>query len=86
MPRPTGGRGYKGAGTVHIRIPLPIEAEVRKLVNEFYEETDNDKLVKALPSFEEVLFTAQQILTQKKSARASLSKLLSEIYGQEVKL
>lgn len=93
MSRPVGGRGYKGVGTVHIRIPLPIEDKVRKLVNEFYEDPKNqqetregDKLVNKLPSLEEIVPIAQEVLSQKKSARLSLSKLLEKIYGREIKL
>jgi hypothetical protein len=87
MGRPTGGRGHKATGSVHIRVPLPIQEQVRQLVNHFYDNGDNDdKLVKMLPSLEEATVFAEEIVSYKKSARVSLSKLLEKIYGQEVEL
>lgn len=86
MPRPTGGRGCKGVGTTHIRVPLPIEQQVRKLINDFYDDQDVLKPVNLLPSLEDASDTARNILLSKKSARVSMSKLLERIYGQEVEL
>jgi hypothetical protein len=85
MGRPTGGRGHKGAGTTHIRVPLPITEKVRALVAEFYEEGDH-KPGNKLPSLDEATVFAQTILAGKKSAKVSLSKLLEAIYGQKVEL
>jgi hypothetical protein len=86
MNKPVGGRGHKGVGTTHIRIPLPVEDKVRKLVNDFYEGTDGDILVNKLTTLEDAIDIAKNVLSSKKSARASVSKLLGRIYGQEVEL
>lgn len=86
MPRPTGGRGYKGVGTTHIRVPLPIEQQVRKLVNEFYEGGNTQEPVNEFPSLDEAISIAENVLSAKKSARVSVSKLLEAIYGQKLEL
>lgn len=84
MPKPVGGRGYKGVGTTHIRVPLPITDKVRQIVAEFYEE--DYKPANKFPTLEEAVEIAQQMLVQKKSARVSLRRLLEAIYGQPVEL
>ncbi len=86
MPRPTGGRGYKGVGTTHIRVPLPIEQKVRKLIDDFYDGEQIQEPVNELPSLEEATNIAKTVLSFKKSSRVSLCKLLERIYGQEVEI
>jgi hypothetical protein len=86
MSKPIGGRGYKGVGTTHIRVPLPIEDKVRRMVDQFYEGEIDPKPVNQLTTLEQVTDLAKEILSLKKSARVSISKLLQRIYGQEVEL
>ena len=83
-----GGRGVKAPyETTHVRIPMPIKAEVEKLSQAFKDGTlnqDNDSDEQL--SFEEAVKIAKEILKSKKSARASMEKLLTSIYKQEVEL
>ena len=85
MPKPVGGRGRKSFGSTHIRVPLPIEDKVRQLVAEFYEE-ENHKPVNRLPTLEQAIDLAKNILAKKKSAKISLSQLLEAIYGETIEL
>lgn len=86
MGKPVGGRGHKGVGTTHIRVPLPIKDDVRELIEKFYQNEGSPKVVNTLPSLEEAMALAKSIASQKKSARVSLSKLLNAIYGGEVEI
>ena len=45
---------------------------------------DNDLITKSLPSLDEALPIAKQILKHKKSARQTVSKLLSKLYSTRV--
>jgi len=85
MPKPVGGRGRKSFGSTHIRVPLPIEDKVRQLIAEFYEE-ENHQPVKRLPTLEQAIDLAKNILAKKKSAKISVSQLLEAIYGETIEL
>lgn len=97
MPGLKGGRGHKAPyETTHIRVPVPIKEEVDKLVNKYKEcVLQGDKVDINFSSVQSDLISitpddaiqiAQSILKQKKSAKASLEKLLTALYGQEIKL
>lgn len=86
MVKPVGGRGLKAPyETTHIRVPVPIKPEVERLIERFRDggETQSEN---TLTSFDDAVVIAKNILTQKKSSRASMSKLLTAIYGQNVTL
>lgn len=86
MNKPKGGRGHKAPyETTHVRIPVPILEEVERLKQRYHSEDPNEP-VNLVTSFEEAIILAKGILTQKKSARVSLEKLLTALYQSEVKL
>lgn len=86
MSKPVGGRGNKAPyETTHVRVPVPIKSEVERLIEEF-REGKSQQQENSLTSLEDALVTARDILKQKKSARVSLEKLLTAIYGQNVEL
>lgn len=83
-----GGRGVKAPyETTHIRIPVPIKAEVERLSQAYKEGITNqsDESERQL-TFDEAVQLAKEILKSKKSARVSIEKLLTGIYKQEVEL
>lgn len=80
-----GGRGVKAPyESTHVRVPVPIKEEVEKLIEKF--KSGDKEEEKQLPSLEESVEIARVILNQKKSARVSVEKLLTGIYGVEVSL
>lgn len=84
--KPVGGRGRKAPYiTTHVRVPEPVKHEVEKLIRQFHEGEELDDS-NQLTSFESAVNFAHEILAQKKSARVSMSKLLTAIYGQSVEL
>ncbi len=86
MAKPVGGRGKRATyETTHVRVPVPIKAEVEKVISRFFEE-EEQTTDKAVNNLDEAIVTARNILAQKKSARVSLQKLLTAIYGQDVEL
>lgn len=75
MNIPKGGRGVKAPyETVVIRIPKPIETDVLDLVNSYRSGTY--KLVTSYLDKDQIIELANSILTNKKSAKISLTKLL----------
>lgn len=85
---PRGGRGHKAPyQTMQVRVPVPIEHKVKKLIADYRqsvltgEELVTDELDMTLT---QALVEAKKIIKQKKSARVSMAKLLSVIYGQQV--
>ena len=90
MPKPKGGRGQTAPyETTHVRVPVPLKAEVDRMIEEYRnfvlsgEETETKKRQIEL---DEAISVAQSILKQKKSAKQSAEKLLTALYGEEVKL
>ena len=95
MSKPKGGRGkiapYK---TTHMRVPVPLKERVSKLIEEYRdglsqtddEHQDSSSKSKELDklSLTEAKEKCKDIVKQKKSARASLAKLLTALYGEEV--
>lgn len=77
-----GGRGKKAPyKTTHVRVPEPIKAEVERMAAQYRAGELN-----TMPALDDAIQTAQSILRQKKSARASMEKLLTSLYGQTVSL
>ena len=86
MPKHLGGRGRKAPyETTHVRVPMPIKAEVQQLIDAFYSE-ETVEPVKTLTGLDDAIDTARSLLKQKKSARVSIINLLTSIYGQNVEL
>ena len=85
MNLPKGGRGKKANYETRVmRIPAPVASEVETLVHAFHsgEAVTDDEL----PTLPDAIATAQAILKSKKSARLSMQRLLTAIYGAEVNL
>lgn len=86
MAKPIGGRGVKAPyESTHVRVPKPIKADVEALIEQFHSKGEVST-EKKLTSLEDAVTAARSILIQKKSAKASMSKLLTVIYGQNVEL
>lgn len=85
-----GGRGQKAPWeTTHVRCPVPIRDEIQSQINQWKAKRiggDSTYEEKPLADLDSVINLAEKVLNQKKSARVSIEKLLTEIYGQEVKL
>lgn len=85
MNKPKGGRGKRAEYTsTHVRVPEPLVKEVEALKRKFFgmdEEAENP-----LPSLENAMTIAKGILLQKKSARVSVEKLLTALYGGDITL
>lgn len=96
-----GGRGLKAPyESTHVRVPVPLKAKVEGMIASYKESLDVEVAVSSLVKPEnpltdnpenlltvnEAIEIATKILGQKKSAKISLSKLLSAIYGQEIVL
>lgn len=83
-----GGRGKKASyETTHVRIPLPIKAEVEKMSQAYRDGLlDQDDNSNKQLELGEALKIAKEILKAKKSARVSIEKLLTAIYKQDVEL
>ena len=95
MSKPKGGRGkiapYK---TTHMRVPVPLKKRVSKLIEEYRDglsQTDDEHQYSSSESKEldklsltEAKEKCKDIVKQKKSARVSLAKLLTALYGEEV--
>jgi hypothetical protein len=95
MNKPVGGRGYKAPyTTTHVRVPTDIKPQVEALIDNYRAKImgvdDNNPLTTSvdnlLPTLEEGVKLAQEIIERKQSARKSMALLLSTLYNQEVKL
>lgn len=90
-----GGRGKTAPyETTHVRVPLPLKEVIQAVVDN-YRWTQHipsiddlkQKEVKEEPCYEDVAIEiAKQILKSKKSAKASMEKLLTGIYSKEITL
>lgn len=86
MIKPTGGRGKKAPYTsTHVRVPDALVLEVEALKRRYF-NPDDEQPINPLTSIEDAMAIAKGILTQKKSARISLEKLLTALYGGDVTL
>lgn len=88
MPTPKGGRGHKAPyETTHVRIPVPIKGKVETLIEEFRLEViegvkpvRDDKI-----TLESAKEKAKKLLRAKTSKLETIARLLTLIYGEEVK-
>lgn len=86
MSKQLGGRGKKAPyETTHVRVPVPIKPQIEALIEQF-KNGESESSENPLTSIDEAVILAKSILTQKKSARVSLQKLLTGIYGVEITL
>lgn len=85
MPNYVGGRGKKAPyETTVIRVPKPLEHDVKKLISNYRNEPSDPLGIKL--SVDEAIEYAKSILKSKKSARVSLEKLLQVLYNQPINL
>jgi hypothetical protein len=87
MNKPLGGRGKKAPyETTHLRIPLPIKADIEKLIENYrlsvidgIESQDN-----GLMSVEDAKLLTRKLIKAKTSKIDTLIKLLTSIYDVEI--
>jgi hypothetical protein len=87
MNKPLGGRGKKAPyETTHLRIPVPIKADIEKLIDNYrlsvidgIESEDN-----GLMSVEDAKLLTRKLIKAKTSKIDTLVKLLTSIYGVEI--
>lgn len=86
--KPKGGRGHVVPyQTTHLRVPVPIKPRLEQIIDDY--KTDILKGVdyseRNYLNVNEAKKLAKQILKYKKSAKASLAKLLTGLYDVEIK-
>jgi hypothetical protein len=86
-----GGRGKTNPWqSVTVRLPVPLLETVEKLKRDFIVSQELPLLSPnnqpSLPDKTELIALATKCLARKKSARATLSVFLSELYGETIKL
>lgn len=87
MNKPLGGRGKKAPyETTHLRIPVPIKADIEKLIENYrlsvidgIESEDN-----GLMSVEDAKLLTRKLIKAKTSKIDTLAKLLTSIYRVEI--
>lgn len=87
MNKPLGGRGKKAPyETTHLRIPVPIKADIEKLIENYrlsvidgIEFQDN-----GLMSVEDAKLLTRKLIKAKTSKIDTLIKLLTSIYSVEI--
>lgn len=80
-----GGRGKKAPyDTTHVRVPLPVKAEVDAVVERFRNGGRTQQELVNKYDLDRAIQLANDALKQKKSARATMSRFLSEMYGQDI--
>lgn len=89
MSKPLGGRGVKAPyTTTHIRIPSDLKAEFEARIESYRENLltgkKSDTIEKSLTGLTEAIEEARLIVKSKKSARKSMARLLTAIYGTPV--
>lgn len=94
MTKLVGGRGHKAPyETTHIRVPVPLKADVEKLIEGYRAQVlgreDVRKAYKNLVSdhkldLEAAKALAQKLLRAKVSKTETVAKLLSAIYEEEI--
>jgi hypothetical protein len=90
MAHTKGGRGLKAPyDTTHLRVPVPIKDKIQRIIDAYKESLDpnlDTSENKKLLTPNEAIEIAQTILSQKKSAKVSMGKLLTAIYGENIVL
>lgn len=89
MSKPLGGRGVKAPYTsTHMRVPLPLKPEFEARIESYRENLltgkNSDTIEKSLTSLPEAVEAAKSLVKSKKSARKSMARLLTAIYGTPV--
>ena len=83
-----GGRGHKAPyQTKQMRVTVPVQDKVREIVKQFHRELEGEEtqdLKSSIKELDEAIDLAKSITRQKKSARISMAKLLSRIYGVSI--
>jgi hypothetical protein len=75
MNMPKGGRAVKAPyQTVVIRVPKPIESDILEIIQSYRD--GSQKLVTSNLDKDKMIELAKSILSEKKSAKISLTKLL----------
>jgi hypothetical protein len=88
MTKPLGGRGKKAPyETTHMRVPLPLKTQIEKLIEDYRLSAIDgiDRPSSELIPIEEALKTAQKLLRSKTAKNDTVAKLLTSIYGVEIK-
>jgi hypothetical protein len=87
MDKPVGGRGKKAPyQTTHIRVPIPVKAQVEKLIEEYrlsgttQVKSDSQQVI----SLEDAKKLSKKLLKAKTKNVESHAKLLTAIYGLQV--
>jgi hypothetical protein len=96
MKHTKGGRGKKAPyESVTVRVPLPIQEVIQKICDTYRDSLDIDIALAILSSSDsdslplsesKAIDLAQAVLRSKKSAKWSMSKLLSGIYSKDIVL
>lgn len=102
MPIPKGGRGLKAPyETTHVRVPVPIQEPIQSFIDEWKQlkisgnESDTINPLTTLDAskkltdkcdLDRAVKLAHNVLKQKKSARVSLERFLSEVYQEDITL
>lgn len=82
MANPVGGRGHKAPyTTTHVRVPEPVKTEVEKLIADYKAGSPGLYVGR-----DELIEMCRVILTQKKSAKHSLNKLLTTLLNVDIAL
>jgi len=94
--KPKGGRGHVAPyTTTHLRVPTAIKEQIQLAIDSYKElilngEVDPDQEINLwetkVPSKDEAVAIAQKILRSKKSAKESMTKLLTALYGEVIDL
>lgn len=87
MNKPKGGRGIKAPyETTHLRIPLPIKAEIEKLIDNYRAsvidgiEPENNGII----PLQDAIELCQKLMRAKTTKIDSFCKLLTAIYKTDV--
>jgi hypothetical protein len=84
--KPNRGRGQVAPyQTTHVRVSLPIKAEVEKLVAR-YKESQLLEIGEQRLTSVNAAEVAREILKHEKSAKASMNKLLTKLYRVDFQL
>lgn len=98
--QPKGGRGHIAPyQTTHLRVPTPIKEGLQIIVSNYKERVLSGQidptqevnfndvcLSDRTPSKDEAIEIAKKILKAKRSAKQSINKLLTALYGEEINL
>lgn len=87
MVKPKGGRGHIAPyQTTHLRVPVPIKAELEKIIEDYREAVleGNEFVKEQLLTLEQAKLKAKEVLKSKKGAKKSIAILLTSLYGTKV--